>query len=51
MIATGRSRPDAVTPLGLERVLVATSVREDPLVTDGELGPIRTLADTSGRGL
>jgi len=27
-----------VTPLGLERVPVATSVREDPLVTDGEPG-------------
>lgn len=27
-----------MTPLGLERVPVATSVREDPPVTDGEPG-------------
>jgi len=32
------SRQNVVTPLGLERVPVATSVREDPPVTDGEPG-------------
>jgi predicted nuclease of predicted toxin-antitoxin system len=34
-----------VTPLGLERVPVATSVREDPLVTDGDPG-----SDQDARG-